>query len=336
MPDSLLDEVEFVGVCEAAPLAPSAPPAAVVAEAAEAPEPPPADAPGTAAVETGNVKAARMWPDGPPKLKRYPGTPSKRSRVEEHMNPFYPPLRPPTVLPGPLPPPKRARFPDFSARQTAEEPPDSQDTVLRQVMATALQELLDRVKPDMKPQVPKMLESNRRRESAVLRVVLDKYTQKLPLTGGNGLCLSNLLEEVLQATASKLKLCSPKPQQPADVDQACRSFLQRLYALIIEAQDEEERLQAEQLAESAVADSPEPGPEACAKRNEGAAAASPNAKSEASEWPSTPNTAQYSRQEKLERRLEWRERYRERLENAEELVPRISFCLAKQDLEMFE
>eukprot|EP00913_Durusdinium_trenchii_P023934 g22476.t1 len=97
-----------------------------------------------------------------------------------------------------------------------------------------------------------------------------------------------------------------------------------------------ERLQAEQLAESAVADSPEPGPEACAKRNEGAAAASPNAKSEASEWPSTPNTAQYSRQEKLERRLEWRERYRERLENAEELVPRISFCLAKQDLEMFE
>eukprot|EP00913_Durusdinium_trenchii_P032695 g30604.t1 len=58
-----------------------------------------------------------------------------------------------------------------------------QDTVLRQVMATALQELLDRVKPDMKPQVPKMLESNRRRESAVLRVVLDKYTQKLPLTG---------------------------------------------------------------------------------------------------------------------------------------------------------
>eukprot|EP00913_Durusdinium_trenchii_P032692 g30601.t1 len=51
VPDSLLDEVEFVGVCEAAPLAPSAPPAAVVAEAAEAPEPPPADAPGTAAVE---------------------------------------------------------------------------------------------------------------------------------------------------------------------------------------------------------------------------------------------------------------------------------------------
>ncbi|CAK9085885.1 unnamed protein product [Durusdinium trenchii] len=33
VPDSLLDEVEFVGVCEAAPLAPSAPPAAVVAEA---------------------------------------------------------------------------------------------------------------------------------------------------------------------------------------------------------------------------------------------------------------------------------------------------------------
>jgi len=256
---------------------------------------------------------------------------AKRARFEPNPNPFYAPLgslRPPTIAQVSRPPaPKRVKMPPVLTRQdNAMEPAlATQGKIFRHAVGLVLEELFRRVKPQLVPQVPKIMERNRCSEINLLHEAIHKYVQggDLPVVSAKGesksLSQAGLLQEILEKLQQRLGVDTCHAQRVVeDADGLKNDFFQCLYALIT-AKDQERNdhdlqpgLQPEPSASSQA-----PGPTQPTELNE------------------DPETSEMTmRLERIERRLAWRAHYA-RLEKGQG-SPNEPNDLPKQDIEMFE
>lgn len=167
---------------------------------------------------------------------------AKRGRNE--ANPFYPPLRPPVESSPMVPrPPKRVKLPAVVMPHGKTQAPG---TVLLRAVALVLEELFRQLQPSLLRQVPKIMERNRFTEIALLHQVLEKYVAPLPLLpeGDGSPSQIDLLQVILEKLPKGLGVPSGllrgrKPVHIEVAEEAVKDFLQRLYALINSAQNQE-------------------------------------------------------------------------------------------------
>lgn len=222
---------------EAEPQSPAAPPTAQAAS-----------------TETAMERHEVRSPAGTPERKESPAptvkpkspgqSGAKRGRNE--ANPFYPSLRPcpvessPSLVPRP---PKRVKLPAVVMPHGKTQAPG---TLLLRAVALVLEELFRQSQPSLVRQVPKIMERNRFTEIALLHQALEKYVAPLPLLpeGDGSLSQIDLLEVILQKLPNGLGVPSGllrgrTPVLPEVAEDAVKDFLQRLYALINSAHNQE-------------------------------------------------------------------------------------------------
>eukprot|EP00434_Breviolum_minutum_P032085 symbB.v1.2.028376.t1/scaffold3004.1/size67801/1 len=161
-----------------------------------------------------------------------------------------PMVRPPTIAQVSRPPaPKRVKMPPVLTRQdNAMEPAlATQGKIFRHVVGLVLEELFRRVKPQLVPQVPKIMERNRCSEINLLHEAIHKYVQggDLPVVSAKGesksLSQAGLLQEILEKLQQRLGVDTCHAQRVVeDADGLKNDFFQRLYSLIT-AKDQERR-----------------------------------------------------------------------------------------------
>lgn len=152
-------------------------------------------------------------------------------------------------------PPKRVKLPAVVMPHGKTQAPG---TVLLRAVALVLEELFRQLQPSLLRQVPKIMERNRFTEIALLHQVLEKYVAPLPLLpeGDGSPSQIDLLQVILEKLPKGLGVPSGllrgrKPVHIEVAEEAVKDFLQRLYALINSAQNQEASASAPEAPESA-------------------------------------------------------------------------------------